>query len=383
MDLPVYLDYNATTPVDPRVIERMLPFFGEHFGNASSRAHVYGWAAEEAVSIAREEVAALLGAEPTEIVFTSGATEAANLAIKGAARAHAARGRHIVTAATEHAAVLDACRALQHEEFEITVLPVDEEGRVHPTQVEEALRDDTVLVALMWANNETGVLQPVEEIGALVRERGIVMFTDATQACGKVPVSAGSVDLMALSGHKMYGPKGVGALYVRSRPRVRLVALLDGGGQEGGLRAGTLNVPGIVGLGAAARIAVEEFDAEGSKLETQRNEFERRITEALPARILSSGAKRLPQTSSIFLQSCRAADLMQAMRELAVSAGSACASGKGRPSHVLKAMGLSDAEALATLRISLGRFTTNNEVVTASDALIRTASAALSVRRTH
>ncbi|RMF52429.1 MAG: cysteine desulfurase, partial [Bacteroidetes bacterium] len=250
MKLPVYLDYNATTPVDPVVLERMLPFFREHFGNPSSTGHAYGWAAEEAVTQAREQVAGLLGATPEEIVFTSGATEAINMAVKGVAEAYARKGRHVVTVQTEHAAVLGACRALERRGFRVTYLPVAPDGRVAPDDVAAALTEETILVAVMWANNETGVLQPVEALGEVVRAHGALFLCDATQAVGKVPVTVEHVDLLACSAHKFYGPKGVGALYVRQgRPPVRLAPLLDGGSQEGGRRAGTLNVPGIVGMG--------------------------------------------------------------------------------------------------------------------------------------
>jgi cysteine desulfurase len=376
MQTPIYLDHNATTPVDPRVLERMLPFFTEQFGNASSKAHAFGWAAEEAVSQAREAVAALLGAEAEEVVFTSGATEALNTAIKGVAAAYASKGRHLVTVQTEHKAVLDACRALERGGCDVTYLPVDADGRVAPGAVAAALTDETILVAVMWANNETGVLQPIPAIAEVARAHGVLFLTDATQAVGKVPVDVAHADLLACSAHKFYGPKGVGALYVRRRnPRVRLLPLLDGGGQERGLRGGTLNVPGIVGLGAAAELARETTAAEGTRLAHLRDRLEAALTDALPGvRVNGRGAPRLPQTASLTFDGLQAAPLLMAVRELALSAGSACASGAGKPSHVLKALGLSDAAALATLRIGLGRATTAAEVDYAVRRLIDAAT---------
>jgi cysteine desulfurase len=375
MPVPVYLDYNATTPVDPRVLERMLPYFSRTFGNASSKAHAAGWAANEAAEIAREQVAGLIGSRPDEIVFTSGATESLNLAVKGTAAAYANNGRHLVTVATEHSAVLDACRALRPQGFETTVLPVDPDGTVSVESVAEAIRADTILVAIMWANNETGVLHPLERIAPIVRDRGILFLTDATQACGKIPVDAGLVDLLALSGHKMYGPKGAGALYVRkSDPRVRLVPLIDGGGQENGRRSGTLNVPGIVGLGAAAELAASELNVESQRLRRLRDMLEEQITieSGGNVRIPTAPAERLPQTSS--LSFIPGTNVIQKARDLAISAGSACSSGSGRPSHVLKAMGMTDSEALSTVRISLGRFTSDEEVEIAIKSLTRAAS---------
>ncbi|GIV60792.1 MAG: cysteine desulfurase IscS [Rhodothermaceae bacterium] len=364
MKLPVYLDHNATTPVDPVVLERMLPFFREHFGNPSSKGHAYGWAAEEAVTQAREQVAELLGAAPEEIVFTGGATESINTAVKGAAEVYGRRGRHVVTVQTEHPAVLGACRALERRGFRVTYLPVAPDGRVTPEAVAEALTDETILVAVMWANNETGVLHPVEEIGSVVRAHGALFLCDATQAVGKVPVSVEHVDLLACSAHKFYGPKGVGALFVRrGRRPVRLTPLLDGGSQEGGRRAGTLNVPGIVGMGAAAVRARELLPEETRRLQGLRDRMEAAFCAALPDVVVNGAeAPRLPQTASITFRGVRAADLIARLRTLALSTGSACASGSSRPSHVLKALGLSDEDAAATLRFSLGRFTTDEEV---------------------
>lgn len=377
MKTPVYLDYNATTPVDPRVVERMLPYFTDTFGNASSKAHAYGWAAEEAVDVARDQVAALLGAEPGEIVFTSGATESINLAIKGVAAANASRGRHLITWATEHSAVLDTCRAMERSGFEVTYLPVDEEGRASVEEFTDALRDDTILVAMMWANNETGVLNPIEAFAEVARAQGVYFFADATQAVGKAPVSVEAVDLLACSAHKFYGPKGVGALYVRRRnPRVRLTPVINGGGQEQGLRGGTLNVPGIVGMGAAAELAREELEADSARLRGLRDRLERTLEESLPELVIHSrNADRLPQTVNIRIRGLKADHVMGAARDLAFSAGSACASGSGKPSHVLTAMGLTPDEARSAIRLSFGRFTTEEEIDFAAARLVEAVEA--------
>lgn len=365
MQRPIYFDYNATTPVDERVLERMLPFFTQHFGNPSSSAHPFGWTAAEAVRQAREEVAGLLGADPAEVYFTAGATEGINTAIKGVAEAYASKGRHLVTVATEHKAVLDACHALERRGFRITVLPVDAQGRVDLDELDAALTDETILVSVMWANNETGVLQPIEAIAERVRSRGILFMTDATQAIGKVPVSVEPVDLLVLSGHKVYAPKGIGALYVRRRnPRVRLLPLLDGGGQERGLRGGTLNTPGIVGLGAALALAQDEQTADAERLQTWRDRLEAALLAELPDALQVNGrsADRLPQTSSLTFHGINATNLMMNLRDLALSTGSACSSGSGDASHVLTAMGCSPGDAEATIRFSMGRFTTEDEV---------------------
>lgn len=364
MDLPVYLDHNATTPVDPRVLERMLPYFSEQYGNASSKAHPYGWTAEEAVNQAREELAALIGADPEEVVFTSGATESINTALKGVAGVYSRKGRHIVTVKTEHSAVLDSCRALEKQGYEVTYLPVDRNGLLASSDLENAIRDDTILVAVMWANNELGTIHPIHSFAEIARTRGVLFMTDATQAVGKIPVDAKHADLLACSAHKFYGPKGIGALYIRRRnPRVRLAPLLNGGGQERGWRGGTLNVPGIVGMGAAAVLARNELEQEGSRLQTLRNRLEEGIgSELADVTVNAQDVDRLPQTTSITFGGLKAASLMMAARDLAVSAGSACASGTGQPSHVLKAIGLADEEALATIRFSLGRYTTEEQV---------------------
>ncbi|MEZ4702687.1 MAG: cysteine desulfurase family protein [Rhodothermales bacterium] len=372
MKLPIYLDFNATTPVDPRVLERMMPYFTMHYGNASSKGHAFGWAAAEGVTQAREQVAGALGAEPAEIVFTGGATESLNLAIKGVASAYRSKGRHLVTVATEHSAVLKSCTALEREGWAVTRLPVEKSGLVSPEAVEAALTDETVLVAVMWANNETGVIQPIREIGECVRSRGILMLTDATQALGKIPIDVEQVDLLACTAHKLYGPKGVGALYVRRRqPRVRLVPQIDGGGQEEGVRSGTLNTPGIVGFGAAVAVAMEGMAQEGQRLGRLRDTFESRLRDALPGmRVNGAEAPRLPHVSNLTFPGVRSAHLVTELRDLAMSTGSACSSGIGQPSHVLKAMGLSDEAAYATLRISLGRFTTEEEMNHATNSMI-------------
>lgn len=368
---PVYLDYNATTPVDPQVLACMLPYFTERFGNPSSKGHRYGLEAEAAVEVAREQLALLLGAEPENLIFTSGATEALNLAIKGVAQALAHRGRHVVTVQTEHAAVLEACRALARRGWEVTYLPVDAEGRLDMAALEAALRPDTVLLCVMWANNETGVLHPIPAIAQLARDRGVPLLVDATQAVGKIPVQVTGIDLLACSAHKFYGPKGVGALYVRRKPELRLQPLLDGGGQEQGLRSGTLNVPGIVGMGAAAVRAAEVMAEEMSRLQALRDRLEQGLQGALSGvRVNGAGAPRLPQTSSITFEGVRADRLLAAARTLALSAGSACGSGRGKPSHVLRAMGRTDTEAQATIRISLGRFTTAADIDHALTELI-------------
>lgn len=364
MKLPIYLDYNATTPVDERVLARMLPFFTEQYGNASSKGHPYGWAAEEAVEQAREAVATCLGAEASEIVFTSGATEAVNAAIKGVAGAYARKGRRLVTVQTEHKAVLDTCRALERQGFAATYLPVDANGLLALDVLDDALTDETILVAVMTANNETGVLQPIPEIAERVRARGILFMTDATQAVGKVSVSVEHADLLVCSGHKVYGPKGVGALYVRRRnPRVRVLPLVDGGGQERGLRGGTLNVPGIVGMGVALEIARAEKATDAARLATLRDRFEAALLDNLhDVQINGQNAPRLPQTANVTFRGVDAAKLVLALRDLAVSTGSACTSGSGKPSHVLTAMGLPGEDALAAIRFSLGRFTTAEEI---------------------
>ena len=372
MPRPIYLDYNATTPVDERVLEAMMPFLTYEFGNASSSIHAFGWAADEAVTRAREQVAALLGGEPDRVVFTSGATEAINLAIKGIASAHASKGRHIVATQTEHRAVLDTCRSLERTGFEVTYLPVDGEGIVDPGTLSDFLREDTILVCVIWANNETGVIQPVDELAEVVRSCGAVFFSDTTQAIGKIPVSAEQADLLTVSAHKFYGPKGVGALYIGGGRRpVRLTTLVDGGGQERGRRGGTLNTPGIVGLGTAAEIAASEMEDEGRRLAMLRDRLETALLERIEnAAVNGSRQSRLPQTTNLRFPGIESAKLIPKLHQLAVSAGSACSSGSGKPSHVLKALGLSDEEAGSSIRIGLGRFTAESEIDTAMGMIV-------------
>jgi cysteine desulfurase len=375
VERPIYLDHNATTPVDPRVLEAMLPVFTEHFGNPASRTHAYGWAAARLVERSRERVAAALGARPDEVVFTSGATESNNLAIKGVAWSLAGRGRHLVTVATEHKAVLDPCRRLEAEGFEVTVLPVDRHGRVAPEQVAAALRRDTVLVSVMLANNETGTLQPLAAIAAVCRAASVPLHTDATQAVGKIVVDVGAlgVDLLSLSGHKLYGPRGIGALIVRrQRPRLRLVPLLDGGGHEAGVRSGTLNTPAIVGLARALEIASGELDSEGRRLATLRERLRDAIAGGLDG-VHENGhpSERLPNTLNLSFEGVDGNALLVGLSELAVSSGSACTSAEPKPSHVLAALGVPPALAAASLRFSLGRGNTEAEVDAAAAAVCR------------
>lgn len=371
MGLPLYLDYNATTPVDESVVEAMLPWLRSHFGNPSSRGHAYGWMADEAVEKARAEVASLLHTEPSAVTFTSGATEALNLAIKGTARARRGKGNHLVTLRTEHRAVLDAHAALQREGFDVSYVEVDDRGLVDLETLETAIREDTILLSVMWANNETGVIQPVRRIYELARRLGIVFLTDATQAVGKVDVTADAADLLTCSAHKFYGPKGGGALVRNpSASRLRIVPLIDGGGQEKGLRAGTLNVPAIVGMGRAAAVAATALTEDHERLSRLRDRFEQQLIDrGTNASVNGRTAERLPQTSSITLPGAPSSRLIPLMRNLAVSTGSACASGSGRPSHVLKAMGLSDSDAMSTIRFSFGRPTTDADVEHALDVI--------------
>ncbi len=368
----IYLDYNATTPVDERVVQRMLPFFTQYYGNPANTVHPFGWAASEAVEAARESVARCIRAKASEVIFTSGATEAINAALKGVARAYRRKGLHIVTVDTEHSAVRTTCRSLEKDGYEVTFLPVDQQGAVDLEELERALRADTVLVSMMWANNETGVLHPIRDIARTVRARGILFMTDATQAIGKVPVTVDGIDIMVCSGHKVYGPKGVGALYLRERnPRVRVAPLLEGGGQERGLRGGTLNVPGIVGMGAAFDIARVEQPRDAERLSRLRDNLETTLERRLPDICVNgSEVPRLPQTSSITFGGVNASTLLAALRNVALSAGSACAAGSSKPSHVLRAMGLAREDAAATLRISLGRPTTQDEVGFATREII-------------
>ena len=371
MPTPIYMDNNATTRCDPRVVEAMLPWFGEHYGNAASRHHAFGREAEEAVESARAEVAALIGASPREIVFTSGATESDNLALRGAVRS----GDHLITAATEHRAVLDAARRLERDGFRVTVLPVDAEGRIAPEQVEAAITDRTVLVSLMAANNEVGTLHPLAEIGEVCRRRGVLFHTDAAQAAGKVSldVEAMWLDLVSLSAHKMYGPKGVGALNVRRRnPTVRLEPMLEGGGHERGLRSGTLNVPGIVGFGVACRLCAAEMAAEAERLAALGDRLHSGIVEAIDGATLNGPREdRLPGNLNLGFAWVRGEALLMGLRGVAVSTGSACTTANPEASHVLRAMGVEEELAHASLRFGLGRFTTAGEVETVIDEVRR------------
>ncbi len=367
---PIYLDYAATTPTDPRVVDAMLPYFTTMFGNAASRTHVFGWQAEEAVEAARTEVAAVIGADAKEITWTSGATEANNLAIKGAVEFLAESGKkHVITAVTEHKAVLDTCKYLErlaHHGAEVTYLPVDEQGLVSAAQVEAAIRPDTAICSIMLVNNETGVVQPITEIGAVCRKHGVLFHTDAVQAFGKIPidVEAMNIDLLSISAHKIYGPKGVGALYVRRRrPRVRLAPQIHGGGHERGNRSGTLNVPGIVGFGFAAKLAREEMVVESARILELREHLRSRLMTEIPhATLNGSPEHRVPGMLNISFAYVEGESLLMGLKEVAISSGSACTSASLEPSYVLKAMGLNDELAHSSLRISIGRFTTREEV---------------------
>ncbi len=366
LTFPIYLDHNATTPMDPRVLEAMMPYFCEKFGNASSRNHAFGWAAEDAVSTARGQVASLIGADAKEIIWTSGSTESNNLAIKGVAEMYKEKGKHIITAVHEHKAVIDPCKRLAKEGYDITWLEPDHTGIITADQVREAVREDTILVTIMWANNEIGTLNEIHEIGKICKEKSILFHTDATQAVGKIPVSVqdAGVDLLSASAHKMYGPKGVGCLYVRRRrPRVRLTPIIDGGGHERGMRSGTLNVTGIVGFGAAAALCQQEMDKDSARLEQLRDRLEKSILSQLDgAAINGTPEKRLPQTSNISFAWVEGESLMMAIKEIAVSSGSACTSASLEPSYVLKSMGVGDELAHSSLRFGLGRITTEEEI---------------------
>ncbi len=365
MKLPIYMDCHATTPVDPRVLDAMLPYFKGEFGNASSKSHAFGWRAEEAVEEARAQVAALIGASPKELVWTSGATESNNLAIKGAARFYQEKGRHLITVATEHKAVLDSMHALERDGWTVTILPVAGDGRVDPAAVQAALRPDTVLVSVMHANNETGVIQPIEAIGAITRAAGVLFHCDAVQSVGKLPfdVEAARVDLASLSAHKLYGPKGVGALYIRRKPRVRLVAQMDGGGHERGFRSGTLNVPGIVGFGAACALAGREREAEAARVLALRERLWRGLQEGLDLLTLNGSPEhRLAGNLNVSFAYVEGEAMMMAIKDVAVSSGSACTSASLEPSYVLRAMGIGDDLAHSSIRFGLGRFTTAEEV---------------------
>jgi cysteine desulfurase len=364
--LPIYLDHNATTPVDARVFEAMRPFFCETFGNAASRAHAYGWAAETAVDKARQQVAAVLNANPNAIVWTSGATESNNLAIKGAAEANIARGRHIITQVTEHKAVIDPCKQLQKLGYEVTWLPVSKTGRVSEYDVLDALRPDTILCSIMWANNETGTINPIRVIGQMCRERGVIFHTDATQAVGKLPidVQADCVDLLSLTGHKIYGPKGCGALFVRHKNApVKLACQMHGGGHERGFRSGTLNVPGIVGVGAACELAARIMETENVRLAALRDRLENGIRSRVEAVTVNGDVEhRLAHVSNVSFGGVEGDTLLAAMADLAVSSGSACTSASLEPSYVLRALGVPTHLAFGSVRFSLGRSNTEEEI---------------------
>jgi len=366
LKLPIYLDNNATTPMDPRVLEAMIPYFTEHFGNAASRNHPFGWEAEEAVDYAREQVAKLIGADPKEIIFTSGATEGDNLAIKGVYEMYASKGNHIITAVTEHKAVLDACKHIEKIGGEVTYLQVNAEGLIDLKELEAAIKPTTILIAIMYANNEVGVIQPVKEIAALAKKHGVLFFTDGTQAVGKIPVDVikDGIDLMAFSAHKMYGPKGVGAIYVRRKnPRVKVTAQMDGGGHERGMRSGTLNVPGIVGLGKACELCRLEMTEDTARISKLRDKLEQGLTKLEESYVNGSKEHRLPHVSNISFKYVEGEGLMMGFnKNIALSSGSACTSASLEPSYVLKALGLGDDLAHSSLRFGLGRFTTEEQI---------------------
>jgi cysteine desulfurase len=363
--LPIYMDNHATTPVDPRALEAMLPYFTEQFGNAASRSHVFGWTAEKAVDQAREQVAALIGATGKEIVWTSGATESDNLAIKGAADFYRDKGNHIVTAQTEHKAVLDTCKRLEKQGYVVTYLPVERDGRVNPAAVASAMTDKTILVSIMLANNEIGTVNPVNEIGEVVKSRGALFHIDAVQGVGKIPfdVTSARADLVSLSAHKMYGPKGVGALYVRRKPRVRLQPLIDGGGHERGMRSGTLNVPLIVGFGRAAEIAQAEMPSESARIKALRERLRRGLEARVSDTYVNGSLEhRLPGNLNISFAYIEGEAMLMGLKDVAVSSGSACTSASLEPSYVLRALGVEEEMAHTSIRFGLGRFNTEEEV---------------------
>jgi cysteine desulfurase len=365
MEFPIYLDNNATTPMDPRVLEAMLPYFNSKFGNAASRNHAFGWVAEEAVDYAREQVAKLIGANEKEIIFTSGATESDNLAIKGVFEMYKEKGNHVITTTTEHKAVLDTCKHIEKLGARITYLPVKEDGLIDLAELEAAMTPETILVSIMYGNNEIGVIQPIKEISAIAHKYGALFMTDAVQAVGKIPVNVieDGIDLLALSAHKIYGPKGVGALYVRRKnPRVKVTAQMDGGGHERGMRSGTLNVPGIVGLGKACELCGLEMESEAKRLSALRDKLESAVTVLEESYVNGNVAHRLPHVANISFKYVEGEGLMMAMKDLAVSSGSACTSASLEPSYVLKSLGLSDDLAHSSIRFGLGRFTTEEEV---------------------
>jgi cysteine desulfurase len=366
LKFPIYLDNNATTPMDPRVFEAMKPYFLEHFGNAASRNHSFGWEAEEAVDYAREQVAKLIGADPKEIIFTSGATEGDNLGIKGVYEMYASKGNHIITATTEHKAVLDTCKHIEKIGGEVTYLQVQPDGLIDLKALEAAIKPTTILIAIMYANNEIGTIMPIKEISAIARKHGVLLFTDATQAVGKIPVDVNKdgIDIMAFSGHKMYGPKGVGALYVRRKnPRVKVTAQMDGGGHERGMRSGTLNVPGIVGFGAACELCRLDMEADTKRISILRDKLETELMKLEEAYINGSTEHRLPHVANISFKHVEGEGLLMGFnKNIALSSGSACTSASLEPSYVLKALGLGDDLAHSSLRFGLGRFTTEEQI---------------------
>lgn len=378
MQTPIYLDNHATTPMDPRVLDAMLPFFGAKFGNAASRNHSFGWEAEEAVENARQQIASLIGANKKEIVFTSGATESNNLAIKGVAEMYAERGNHIITAATEHKAVLDTCKRLEKHGIKVTYLPLQPDGLIDLNQLREAITDKTILVSIMAANNEIGSLLPIRDIGKVCKEKGVLFHTDAVQAAGKVPLDVQDmgIDLMSLSAHKMYGPKGIGCLYVRKKdPRVRLEPQIDGGGHERGMRSGTLPVPLIVGFGVAADLARREMAEESKRTTALRERLRTRIMEQLPETYLNGHpTERLPGNANISFAYVEGEGLMMGIKDVAVSSGSACTSASLEPSYVLRALGVGDELAHSSIRFGIGRFNTEEEIDFVADLVVREVS---------
>jgi cysteine desulfurase len=366
LNFPIYLDNNATTPMDPRVLDTMIPYFTQKFGNAASRNHSFGWIAEEAVDYAREQVAKLIGADPKEIIFTSGATEGDNLAIKGVFEMYASKGNHIITTTIEHKAVLDTCKHLEKQGAEITYLPVDDQGMINLADLEKAITPKTILLAIMYANNEIGVVNPMKEISAIARKHGVLVMSDATQAVGKIPVDVNKdgIDLMAFTGHKMYGPKGVGALYVRRKnPRVKVTAQLDGGGHERGMRSGTLNVPGIVGFGKACELCMQEMSSDTERIIKLRDRLEEGLMKLEESYLNGHKNHRLPHVSNISFKHVEGEGLLMGInKNIALSSGSACTSASLEPSYVLKALGLGDDLAHSSLRFGLSRFSTEEEV---------------------
>jgi len=374
MKTPIYLDNHATTRMDPRVLDAMLPYFTEYFGNAASRNHEFGWVAEQAVDKARKQIADLIGTTPKEIIFTSGATESDNLAIKGVAEMYAEKGNHIITAATEHKAVLDTCKKLEKHGYRVTYLPLKGDGLIDLDMLRESITDKTILVTIMYANNEIGVIQPVAEIGKICRERGVLFHTDGVQAIGKVPVNVNTdnIDIMSITAHKLYGPKGVGALYVRRKnPRVQITAQMDGGGHERGMRSGTLNVPGIVGLGEACAIAQREMPEEMVRMRYLRDKLRAKLEAGLDEVYINGSMEhRLPQNLNMSFAYVEGESLLMGINDIAVSSGSACTSATLEPSYVLKALGLGDDIAHSSIRFGIGRFNTEEEIDYVADKLI-------------